>query len=459
MSQNEETAMESTRLQKVLSVCRSVTVEPVLLFFMFASFLTFSAFMAITYDKSCLDLYDSTFCDNLQQDAFAKQHKQQQDAVQTESSHWIMRSNIAMTVPATLSLLLWMGSLGDRVGRRLPLVVPCAGAVVYSICNLINAIYMDASPAFLMIGSSFHAGVFGLSGSYLAVLMGSYTYLTHLADPGKRMMRVGVAEASMYLAGTAVALLYAMFILPDIKPPDDVVESPPRGACCRGVCLNPVRDMWTFVTTAREARTKLYLALLILVLDILQFCTTGEGDISLLYLKRAPRNWSYTTYGYFSGATHCTRGAAVLLLLPLLKRVTSLKDTVLIMAGLVSKMAALIILGLATQDWLIFLVVAVGALQGFPSAGLRASMACLVDKDEQGRMFGIVAATEGIVSFLSTLLFNGLYPVTLDLYDGLCFHLAAALTFVCLVIVLWLHSDLDTGNVPYLRLQEAKSED
>nr|KAG5710074.1 hypothetical protein BaRGS_030150 [Batillaria attramentaria] len=163
-----------------------------------------------------------------------------------------------------------MGSLGDRVGRRLPLVVPCAGAVVYSICNLINAIYMDASPAFLMIGP----------------VMGG----THDGS-----------EAGQVVAGTH--------------------DGSEAGAIKK---KNIMRD-------------------------------DEDGDY--------------------------------------------------------------------------------------------------------GRMFGIVAATEGIVSFLSTLLFNGLYPVTLDLYDGLCFHLAAALTFVCLVIVLWLHSDLDTGNVPYLRLQEAKSED
>nr|KAG5710071.1 hypothetical protein BaRGS_030147 [Batillaria attramentaria] len=158
---------------------------------------------AITYDKSCLSLYNSTFCTDLDNKTFAKVHKSQQDDVQATSSGWMMRSNIAMGVPSTLSLLLWMGSWGDRVGRRLPLVVPCVGDILYSACNLINAIYMDASPAFLMIGPVFS----GLSGGYLAVLMASYTYLTHLASPDRRMMRVGVAEAAVFLAGTISVFL------------------------------------------------------------------------------------------------------------------------------------------------------------------------------------------------------------------------------------------------------------
>lgn len=47
----------------------------------------------------------------------------------------------------------------------------------------------------------------GIGGSYLAILMASYTYLTHLADPKARMMRVGIAEAATFLAGTVSAFV------------------------------------------------------------------------------------------------------------------------------------------------------------------------------------------------------------------------------------------------------------
>jgi PCFT/HCP family folate transporter-like MFS transporter 1/3 len=85
------------------------------------------------------------------------------------------------------------------------------------------------------------------------------------------------------------------------------------------------------------------------------FLLSGENDVLLLYLKRFPRSWSYTLYGYFSGAQNLTRGAAVLLLLPLLKRGAKLRDTTLVLAGLVSKMAGLLVLGLSQSTWMVFI--------------------------------------------------------------------------------------------------------
>lgn len=53
---------------------------------------------------------------------------------------------------ATIALLLWVGSWGDRVGRRIPVIVPCIAAVLYSVSNLVNAVHMDWAPDILMIG-------------------------------------------------------------------------------------------------------------------------------------------------------------------------------------------------------------------------------------------------------------------------------------------------------------------
>ncbi|KAL8569115.1 hypothetical protein ACOMHN_055031 [Nucella lapillus] len=473
-------------LRHVVRMIRCVTVEPVLFLFMFASSLTFSAFLAMTYDKSCLSLYNDTVCREWNANkTIARNHSADTDRIQHEASAWIMRSNIAITIPATASLLLFLGSWGDRVGRRLPLLVPCVASIVYSVGNILNSYHMHWPLAYTLIGPVFS----GLGGSYLAVLMAGYTYLTHLADGGSRMMRVGVAESAVFLSSTVsvfvsgllvdrlgyvptfgialgcqtVALLYVLLVLPEIKTEDQMSSVNVTGrsgvTCCPGAFLSPLRHMWNFLRAPRAIRVKVHLALFIVVLDILQLCTTGEGDILLLYLKRSPRNWSYTAYGYFKGAENFTRGAAVLLLLPLLKKMASPRDTTLIMAGLVSKIAGLILLGLAKESWTIFLVVAVACLQGFPSAGLRSLMAGMVLKEEQGRLFGVVASTESVVSLTATLMFNGLYPLTLGLYDGLSFQLAAAFVFLSLLIVLFQHADRRRTELSFERLPDVPPSD
>ncbi|PVD36316.1 hypothetical protein C0Q70_03295 [Pomacea canaliculata] len=477
--------MASTWRQSLCSGVRAVTVEPVLLLFMFASFLTFAAFMPLAYDKSCLFLFNTSQCSELSNYTFAKLHKDLEDEVQTLSSYWTMMSNVVMTIPATLTLLLLIGPLGDRFGRRLPVVVPCLGGALYSVSNIVNSVYMDWWPHYLMIGPVLS----GLGGSYLAMLMACYTYLTHLSEPDSRMKRVGVAEASTYIAGAvsvfvsgllvdtlgyapvfgialacqSAALAYAIFFLPDIRPerghPDPNERSDAGRSCCQVTCLNPLRDMWAFLSAQRDFFDKVHLILFIVVLDILQLATTGENDVLYLFLVRSPRSFSKTKYGYFSGAQNFTRAVAVLLLLPLLKTFTQLRDTTLIMAGIVSKVAGLVVLGLAKEQWLVFIVVALGALQGFPSAGLRASMANFVNKGEQGRLFSVVAATEGVVTLVSTLLFNSLYPASLSFHDGLCFHVAAVLVAACFFLVCWQHFDLKRGVNLSKPLQSAVSEE
>lgn len=52
----------------------------------------------------------------------------------------------------------------------------------------------------------------GLGGSYLAMLMACYTYLTHLSEPDSRMKRVGVAEASTYMAGAVSVFVSGLLV-------------------------------------------------------------------------------------------------------------------------------------------------------------------------------------------------------------------------------------------------------
>jgi MFS family permease len=44
--------------------------------------------------------------------------------------------------------------------------------------------------------------VSGLGGSYLAILMAAYTYITCLVEGEERMVRVGVAESAVFLSST-----------------------------------------------------------------------------------------------------------------------------------------------------------------------------------------------------------------------------------------------------------------
>ena len=79
--------------RNVLSV---ITVEPVLFFYMLATFMQYAVFQDLVYEKTCLDNFNQTVCQNLNNNTEAL------DIVQEQSSHWILSSTIALTVPSII---------------------------------------------------------------------------------------------------------------------------------------------------------------------------------------------------------------------------------------------------------------------------------------------------------------------------------------------------------------------
>ncbi|CAG5124190.1 unnamed protein product [Candidula unifasciata] len=437
-----------------------ITVEPIVFLYMVASNLQFPTFQALVYKKTCLQTFNASFCEDMDNKTFQKLHKDKQTVIQGDASHWILLSNVGMTVPSILIVLLFVGSWGDRVNRKLPILIPCIGALIYNLVNLVNAYYMDWPLDYLMIGPVFN----GLFGSYTTVLMGVYTYTTHVASANHKTTRVAIVESMTFIAGTisvfvsgllldavgyvavngiccgcvGLASLYGVFCLKSIKPePNDQRES-----CCQFWILGALADT---VRCIRRPRVKPYFSILVLeivILNIMQMCTTGENDILFLFLARSPRSFNSVQYGYFKGTENFTRSVALLTLLPVLKHCFHLRDTTVVLIGIFSKATGLVILGLAENLTMVFIVVVFAMLQGFPAAALRSNMSSLVDKYEQGRLFAIVAACEGFINLVTTLIFNGWYPKTLDTFDGTCFEFAAGLCGLALLITCFIHLKL-----------------
>ncbi|GFR57512.1 proton-coupled folate transporter-like [Elysia marginata] len=459
---------------------RLITVEPIVFFYMFGVFLQFTAFLSLTYDKACLMLYNATFCTAMDNKSFQQQHKVEQDNIQSEASYWLIVTNVAMTVPAILSVFFFMGPWGDKVDRKLPLLFPCAGAFLYGLSNLVNAHFVSWPIPLLIPGLILN----GLCGGYGTMLMASYSYITHITRETNRMVRVGVVGAMIYMAATisvfisgllvqlighvnvfvivcacmGAGFVYGVCILPSVVP--EKQEQHGDKSWCDKFLLSTVRETWAFIVKPRDSNQKLLLALEITILNIVHMCTSGEGDILFLYLKRSPRSFTRAQYGYFKGSENFTRSLALVTLLPLLKRKLSFRDSTIIIIGLIFKTMTLVTLGVADSLLVVFLGLrftnplilnlcpisgtshkaAIPALlQGFPSAGLRSSMAGRVDLKEHGRLFAVVAATQSCVTLATTFIFNGWYPSTLAYFDGTLFIFAAGLCVIATGIAVFVH--------------------
>lgn len=73
-----------------------------------------------------------------------------------------------------------------------------------------------------------------------------------------------------------------------------------------------------------------------------------------LFTKLPLFDWPLSLYGYYKALENFLRGFAVLTFLPVLKRRFKVRDTTLGISGLISKVFAFIVLGLASETWHIF---------------------------------------------------------------------------------------------------------
>ncbi|XP_048259591.1 solute carrier family 46 member 3-like isoform X2 [Haliotis rufescens] len=436
-----------------------ITVEPVLFLYMTGLYLRGPTFQAFVFDKICTDRYNETFCTSLQNKTFQEDHKTEEDYVQSQTSYWILRKNVVELVPSCLLVLFLLGSLGDKVGRKLPVILPCLGEVLSSIVYLILSIYPSSKVEYVMIA----AAVNGLSGGFTSLLMSVYSYVMHIADPANRTVRMGIIESIVFFAGTVgvfvsgvmldntsfvfvfafisgssfLGLLYALLRLENIT----ANTTRPEG---EGICtywfLSSIKESGRFLMKKRQRKRKLHIFLLFIVLILLMIATVGEADVLLLYTRRAPLSWSQTTFGYYKGLENFTRGLTLVTVMPLCRK---MRDTTLGLWGLASKIIGLVVMGFSTQTWLLFLVVIFAMFQGFPAAVARSLVSNMVSPAEQGRLFGLVAVVvDSTGSLLSYLIFNELYPATLAFFPGFSFMLAAGLCVIAAAIMLWLRVEL-----------------
>lgn len=271
---------------------RDVTVEPVLFLYMFAANVVFPTLQALTYHKVCVQKFNASFCDQLKNVTFQQQNPDENDYVQSTTSHWILLANVAMTIPACFTVVLFLGSFGDKVGRKFPVVLPIIGAIVQALACLFNAAYPAAPLALLLIGPLLS----GMCGGIIACLMGVFSYVTHIASAESKTMRIGIVESMIFMAGTlgvflsgvmldgtsftfvfgfsaallGLALIYVLLWLDDIKPSQPVAPSPGGWIC------DSLKVMVQFVKQPRGPRVRLVISLLILSIDILLLCTIGE---------------------------------------------------------------------------------------------------------------------------------------------------------------------------------------
>ena len=82
---------------------------------------------------------------------------------------------------------------------------------------------------------------------------------------------------------------------------------------------------------------------------------TGELDIAYLFMTAPPVQMPFEHFSYWFGARYGATSLSLILILPLLKRFTSISDKAVCVLGLISKVSALVMLGLSYNTLMVYL--------------------------------------------------------------------------------------------------------
>lgn len=276
---------------RVLRYLRKITVEPTIFLYMLYLFLQLPTFQALIYHKVCTFKYnDTTICENLENETY----KQEEIYVQKKSSKWILYTNLAFGLPSILVVTFFLGPWGDRVGRKVPIILPVVGSILNACFNLLNAVFIDWKMHMLLIGPLLN----GISGGFIACMMAVYSYVGHDSDKEYKTIRVGIIESLIFLSGTvgvllsgvlldrtsftfvfsvtigitSLALIYTLVFVRDIKPE----ETPSSTTLVKTFFDGHVKQSWMCLIKKRPNRTNLYIGLQLLVMVLMIFCTAGK---------------------------------------------------------------------------------------------------------------------------------------------------------------------------------------
>ncbi len=419
-----------------------------------------------------------------------------EEEIQEDSAKYIMAYKILLNLPAVL-LGLFCGAWSDRIGRKVPVMLPCVGTIFATLLYMTSMVSTSEWTLSLVLSGAALRGAFGKSA---VVTMALHSYISDISSRDNRTERLGRLLAMNffgYFVGSLITgalldsfgfdiifcvvvfingacVLITVFCMqeslptPEVTPattPSNEHQEPVPGPVFPDDTENPalaaerkrsrfrmpfhpkhVRESLEVVTRNREDRKQLHLLLFFATIIVQQTCKSGEVDITLLFVERSPLSWHKSMYGYLLATDYACLGVAVFLVLPFLSNVLQISDINLVALGLSFKILRLTILTFANASWMVYFSVVVGCPSAMIISGAKSLISKTVEEREVGKAFSLLSCFETVSNLVGSVLFTSFYSLTLHLFAGLTFGMDALVSLLLLVVIVLLAHDLKLMN-------------
>ncbi|XP_078689168.1 proton-coupled folate transporter-like [Branchiostoma floridae x Branchiostoma belcheri] len=445
-----------------------VTIEPIVFFLILSVVMVLPLQQQYIYYRLGNNTLPSTSgCDVNASHPASKESKK----VQEESADWLTYIRFSITFPSLLAVLV-LGSLSDRLGRKVTLIAPLIGTLAWLLLSAF-VVYLDLPlPIFLVGGLMF--GVMGGSASFIT---GCVSYIADITDEGKsRDVRLAIVTSAAGLAlipavlvggywlkgvgpplgfqepywfavGLMVfCLLYALFALKETRP-----KQPGSKICS----LSYIKNIVTLVKRVRKPQ-RWIMATVVLVYFLAHSVQESVSGVRTIILLSPPYCWDPVLLG-FQGAVVGSAYVMSVVGIKVLGR--WLSSYGLVQVGCFSAISGLVLQALAvyTSDRTLtfFIALSLSCLQTMPSPILLAVLSRMFSRDDQGTLFALLAFVDNIGDLLFVFFLNFLYGSTLSFLPGFVFLVCAGIYLVCSILIGVLQC-CDTST-DYDRIPEAEA--
>ncbi|XP_022110314.1 proton-coupled folate transporter-like [Acanthaster planci] len=462
-SQNDDfdvTVSESSCPAKIKNFCfknmdwlRRVSVEPALLFVMVSMGLTNGVSIQYVQER----IYENFNITSASGGACSNQTSEPTDAEKAaaaELNGFNVISGFAGGFPA-LFVTLIISAASDRVGRKLPLVLPVAGMLCGTVVFLLIAL-LDLPVVILLISNV----ALSFTGGYPLFFSGCSSYVADTTAKKDRtflfallftlsLVGSGIASisAGYWIKGGSFAdpfwlsfallssiLLYLIFWVPETvradskSSEDDSLLAEPRSSKLSAVW----KGLSGILGVAGKGR-RVWLLLALTVLFVSMGVFGAINSILFIRLLSMPFCWSSVLIGYFNASKPFINGLGLTLGARYLTK--CLKDYAVIQLGLLSTVGMLVIICISTDTYGMFLVNVVGCLHALPPAILMAKMSKVIEPKLQGALFSLTGTTESLANLLGPFLLGLIYQGTLNTFPLAVFIVMIGLTVSTMAIV------------------------
>ena len=331
-----------------------------------------------------------------------------------------------------------LGALSDQVGRKPILLLSLVGSAV-------SYLGMALAPSLVWLFVA--RALAGIAGASVTV---ASAYIADVSTPENRAQNFGLLGAAFglgfifgpalggllgnfdmrlpFFAAAVVSILnavYGVFVVPESHR----LENRRRFTLSKA---NPL----SWIGLLKRYPVVMGLATTLLLTSLAQNSLHSVWVLFTAYRFHWNPGQNGMALAFVGVASAVVQGGLIRLIVP------KLGERRAVLAGLAISAVSFVLYGLATQGWMMYAVIALGALGGIAGPAVQGLIASQVNPDEQGAVQGALASLMSATGIVAPLVASGLFahftaPTTAVTLPGISFFVGAALLVLGLANAVW----------------------